>query len=91
MHFSHYYNDVIRWVRSKNICYNVGNIFLFTCFQKRERRGVKGNELLWGEADKHSQFGRDLSSTLWQLVDIEVKSYTTLQAEEAAAAALLED
>ena len=40
---------------------------------------------------KHSHVGRDLSSTLWQLVHIEVEGHAALQAEEAAAAVLLED
>lgn len=41
---------------------------------------------------KHSQLGRELSGTLWQLVHVEVEGDIALQAEEAAAAAaLLED
>lgn len=40
---------------------------------------------------EHSQLGRDLSGTLWQLVHIKVEGDATLQAEEAAAAVLLED
>lgn len=40
---------------------------------------------------KHSQLGLDLRGSLRQLVHIEVEGDAALQAEEAAAAALLED
>lgn len=40
---------------------------------------------------KHSQLGRDLSRTLWELVHIKVKGDPALESEEAAAAVLMED
>lgn len=48
-------------------------------------------ELLKDEADEHSQLGRDLSGTLWQLVHVKVEGDAALQAEEAAAVVALED
>lgn len=40
---------------------------------------------------KNSQLRRNLSSTLWQLVHVEMEGDATLQAEEATAAVVLED
>lgn len=42
-------------------------------------------------AMKHSQLGRDLSCTLWELVHIKVKGDPALESEKAAAAVLVED
>lgn len=46
---------------------------------------------IWQKGIQHSQLGVHLSSTLRQLVGVEVKGDVTLQAEEVAAVALLED
>lgn len=40
---------------------------------------------------KHSQLGRDLGRTLWELVHIKVKGDPALESEKAAAAVLVED